>query len=443
MQERLNRFVYVIESTYHYIPIEFRMACNSMSSRKNKASMKRIVDPTNTGPLVGQCLTYLPLPHLGYGPAQSCVSILENCPDDILRKTLFLLTVRKPIAGSIDVRQGIPVLLRNLPYIPKFGASWLNQHISDLGVSSLDRLFRRAIDTSDPSSTVAYFWPDPSLSVVQHARNHGLITVREMINTFRGTAKVILDDAYDRLGLKSNLKITRESVEREREELALYDYVFASNAMVEASLLEAGVEAKRIIPSSFGWSPARFAARPNEPRRSENFRALFVGSVCVRKGVPQLLAAWKKSRVKGELILAGAVEDAIKPLLQHDGHSSPIHVLDHVTDVGSLYRSADVFVFPTLEEGGPQVTYEAAGCGLPVITTPMGAARLVKDGHNGLIVNSNDIDGLAEAIARLAASSELRHSFGRQAKIDAMNYTYQMVGYDRATKLNSLLQPED
>jgi glycosyltransferase involved in cell wall biosynthesis len=213
--------------------------------------------------------------------------------------------------------------------------------------------------------------------------------------------------------------------------------------MVEASLLEAGVEATRIISSSFGWSPARFANRPDENRRSGNFRALFVGSVCVRKGVPQLLAAWKKSRVKGELILAGGIEDAIKPLLQSDGDSSPIHVLDHVTDVGSLYRSADIFVFPTLEEGGPQVTYEAAGCGLPIITTPMGAARLVKDGLNGIIVNSNDIDGLAEAIMRLAASSELRHSFGRQAEVDAMNYNYQMVGYDRATKLSSLLRADN
>src|SRR5262249_9338018 len=105
--------------------------------------------------------------------------------------------------------------------------------------------------------------------------------------------------------------------------------------------------------------------------------------------------------------------------------------------------SADIFVFPTLEEGGPQVTYEAAGCGLPIITTPMGAARLVKDGLNGLIVNSSDVDGLADAITRLATSSELRHRLGRQAAIDAMDYTYQKLGYDRARKLSSLLRIRD
>lgn len=403
-------------------------------------SMKQIGDPRDTNTLVGQCLTYLPLPHLGYGPAQSCVSILENCPDDILRKTLFLLTARKPIASSIDVKQGIPFALRSLPYIPKFGASWLNHYISDFGVSSLNRLFRRAIDTSDPSSTIAYFWPDPPASLVQHARDRGLLTVREMINTYRGTAKAILDEAYDRLGLKPVLNISPESVEREREELATYDYVFASNPMVEASLLEAGVSAARIIPSSFGWSPSRFAAPSDENRRSEDFLALFAGSVCVRKGVPQLLAAWKKSGAKGKLLLAGGVEDAIKPLLQKYCDNGSIQVLDHVANLTPLYRSADVFIFPTLEEGGPQVTYEAAGCGLPIITTPMGAARLIKDGLNGLIVNSADVDGLAEAITRLATSPELRRRMGRQAEIDAMNFTYHVVGYDRAKKLNSLLR---
>ena len=66
---------------------------------------------------------------------------------------------------------------------------------------------------------------------------------------------------------------------------------------------------------------------------------------------------------------------------------------------------------------------------------PNGRARLVKDGLNGLIVNVSDIDGLAAAIARLAASSELRQRFGQQARNDAKQYTYEQVGFDRALKL--------
>jgi glycosyltransferase involved in cell wall biosynthesis len=388
---------------------------------------------------LARCLTYCPWAHLGYGPGQTCVSLVENFPDHLLKKVLILPSARRPISESVKVEQAVPFLLRPLPYVFKFGATSLNHYFSEFGIHCLNQKFLRAIQKSDPDSTIAYFWPDPPRSLVQAARDRGLLTVREMINTFRGTARIILEEAYDRLGLKPDHNITDESVERERNELALYDYVFASNPMVEASLLDAGIERARIIPTSFGWSPARFAASPGEHTRNSGFRALFVGSICVRKGVPQLLAAWVKSGVKGELVLVGDVESAINPLLtSYCGANQSIRVLDFVSDVGSLYRSADIFVFPTLEEGGPQVTYEAAGCGLPIVTSPMGAARLVKDGINGLVVNPVDIDGLAEAIARLAASSELRERFGQQARKDAKQYTYEHIGFDRALKLSWL-----
>lgn len=420
--------------------VEKALANNSKVTPKVLVLMTGSLAQMKSDSLAIHCLTYCPWAHLGYGPGQTCVSIVENFPDNILKKSLILPSSRRPIAKSVHVKQAVPFLLRPVPYVFKFGATSLNHYFSKFGIHCLNQKFSRAIGMSDPSSTIAYFWPDPPRSLVQAARNHGLFTVREMINTFRGTAKRILDDAYDCLGLRPEYSITEESVEREREELALYDYVFASNPMVEESLLEAGVEPMRIIPSSFGWSPARFAVGPGLQSRGKGFKALFVGSVCVRKGVPQLLAAWEKSGVEGELVLAGGVENAIKPLLKSYCEKLSIRVLDHVADVGALYQSADIFVFPTLEEGGPQVTYEAAGCGLPIVTTPMGAARLVKDGLNGLVVDATDIDGLARAIARLEKSPELRKRFSQQARIAANQYTYEQVGFDRATKLSSLFR---
>ena len=377
--------------------------------------------------LASELLTYMQLAYWGGGPGQTCVSLLENISDHIFRKTLVLPRTDRAIPKSIKVKQSTPFLLRRLPY--NF----------DREVAYLNNYFPRMIEASDPTRTIAYFWPQPPLWLVRAAQTRGLVTVREMINTYLGTAKTILDNAYDRIGLKPGHNITEERVEREREELGLYDYVFASNSMVEASLLEAGVAASRIISSTFGWIPSRFPDRPDD-HKPRPFRVLFVGIVCIRKGVPELLAAWKKSGVEGELVLAGPVENSIKPLLTSYIGKNSVRVLNFVEDVNSLYRSADIFVFPTLEEGGPQVTYEAAGCGLPVITTPMGAARLVENEVNGLIVGSADVDGLAGAISRLATSRELRERLGRQAAIDAQRFTYEQVGIERTSKLISLLQ---
>src|SRR5262249_54195414 len=151
-----------------------------------------------------------------------------------------------------------------------------------------------------------------------YARERGFVTVREMINTCIATRKVILDDAYARLGLHPDNRITRpvtvERVNREREELKRYDYIFSPNPMVEKSLVEIGVDPSKILRSSFGWSPSRYASSVGE-KRSKGLVVLFVGDVCVRKGIPQLLAAWEKSAVKGQLILAGEVEASLTSLI--------------------------------------------------------------------------------------------------------------------------------
>ena len=376
-----------------------------------------------------RCLTYCPLPYNGQGPAQSCVSVLENFPRNILQTTLVLPRATRTIGNSVLVEQTLPSLLRYLPW----------RIISKLGHSTLENNFSVAIDDATPENSIAYFWPTPSLSLVKRAHDRGILTLREMTNTFRGTAKAILDRAYSQLDLEPAHGITLESVECEREELALYDYVFASNPFVETSLVEAGVKPRRILRSSFGWSSTRFFVEQENALAKNGLRFLFVGTVCVGKGVPQLLAAWKNGGVKGELLLVGRVEEAIKPLLSSYLEDNSVRFLDFIPDIGPIYRSADVFVFPTLTEGGPQVTYEAAACSLPILTSPMGAGRLIQNGINGLVVEPDDVDGFANALKQLATSRELRDRLARQANIDAREFTYEKIGRERAFVLKGLI----
>ena len=351
-----------------------------------------------------RCLTYISIPHLGVGFVQTCVSILENFPSDVLSATIVLPRAFRTISSSVDVKQAIPYPIPFRRYSLPIVAPALNYY------------FKRTIAAANPRNTIVYFWPNPPLSLVRYARRRGFLTVREMINTTIGSAKAILDDAHERLGLRTEnqggTKMTDKAVRSEREELELHDYIFSPNPMVEKSLLETGVDPSKILRSTYGWSPARFAASVRDEGR-KGFRALFVGSIGVRKGIPQLLTAWKKSGVLGELVLAGEVEESVKPLLAPYLKDHGVRLAGFsVSDVGHLYKSADLFIFPTLEEGDPLVTYEAAGCGLPVITTLMGRANIIHDGVNGLVVAPYDIDGLAQAISQIASSPELEKSIG-------------------------------
>jgi glycosyltransferase involved in cell wall biosynthesis len=174
-------------------------------------------------------------------------------------------------------------------------------------------------------------------------------------------------------------------------------------------------------------------------RTRTGFRALFVGRISVRKGVPQLLAAWRKSGVDGELLLVGNVEPALERMIASYLDVPGIRLAGFDVKLEKFYKSSDIFVLPSLEEGDPLVTYEAAGCGLPVVATAMGGANIIKDGVNGLVVEPHDVDGLAHAISVLANSPELRMKLGQQAAKDAQNYTTEKIGKERARLLRGVL----
>jgi glycosyltransferase involved in cell wall biosynthesis len=70
-----------------------------------------------------------------------------------------------------------------------------------------------------------------------------------------------------------------------------------------------------------------------------------------------------------------------------------------------FYRSADLFVLPTLSDGFALTQLEAMACGLPVIATP-NCGEVVTDGVDGLIVPASDANALAEAFQLLIQDPE-------------------------------------
>lgn len=377
------------------------------------------------------CLVLLPHSYTGRGPAESCVRILDAFPESGLDTTLFVLRARKAINPGLRLVEGAGPLLRRLPF----------RYMRKAAMAKLQHKFSRAIERASPGS-IAWFWPDSPIELVRKAKAYGLVTVREMINSPVAHAKPILDAAYKAHGFAPAHGITDADVARENEELALYDYVFASNPEVEEALLALGIDRARILSSSFGWDRGRFpldAAEPVPEKHATGIRVCFVGLMNVRKGVPELLEAWRLAGLDGELIVAGSIEECLVPLLERAKTEGQVRHLGHVSDVASLYRSCDVFVFPTHEEGGPQVTYEAAACGLPVVTTPMGAARLVEDGRTGLLVEAGNVESIVAALKTLAADPDLRRACGDSARLRANAFEYGAVGRQRVDLLHEVL----
>jgi glycosyltransferase involved in cell wall biosynthesis len=86
-------------------------------------------------------------------------------------------------------------------------------------------------------------------------------------------------------------------------------------------------------------------------------------------------------------------------------------------DVPSLLSAADVYCQPNLEPEGFGLTFiEAMMAGLPVVTSPIGAAEEIVNESCGVLVSPNDVSGLADALRLLVINSGVRARLGAEAR---------------------------
>ena len=158
--------------------------------------------------------------------------------------------------------------------------------------------------------------------------------------------------------------------------------------------------------------------------RPAKFRTVFSGALIKRKGIHHLLEAWSRLNLtEAELWLVGTVHDEAKPYLKQFWRDN-IRLLGFVRDPENYLSQSTVHVFPSQWEGSAKVTYEAAACALPQITTRE-AGDVVRDGVEGIIVRPGDVEAIAAALEHLHHHPEVVERMGsaaRQRVVD--NFTW-------------------
>jgi glycosyltransferase involved in cell wall biosynthesis len=84
----------------------------------------------------------------------------------------------------------------------------------------------------------------------------------------------------------------------------------------------------------------------------------------------------------------------------------------------ALYRRAAVVVLPSVwNEPSPLPAYEAAACGLPIVSTRSGGIpEIVEHGRTGILVRRGDAQQLAQAISRVIDDPALAHAMGEAGR---------------------------
>jgi len=154
---------------------------------------------------------------------------------------------------------------------------------------------------------------------------------------------------------------------------------------------------------------------------------LSVGRLSTRKGLREFVAQALPRIVAAHpdvllLVVGDAPSDALHAQAQtrksiqvaatQAGVAENLHFLGTITDyqvLGSVYRSADVHVFPVRDisgdpEGFGMVAVEAAAHGLPTVAFATGGVvDAVADGKSGYLVTSGDYDAFVKAVLLVLA----------------------------------------
>ena len=163
-------------------------------------------------------------------------------------------------------------------------------------------------------------------------------------------------------------------------------------------------------------------------------RVIAVGRYVYQKGFDLLLQAWSKvEKEHADWQLAVFGDGDRTPYLQLMKDlgidSSRCYLNGPTSNIQQEYVNSSIFVFSSRFEGFGMVLVEAMSCGLPVISfaCPCGPKDIVSDGEDGLLVESGNIDKLAEAMSCLMGNEKLRRSMSEAGTRNAKRFNVEQI----------------
>jgi glycosyltransferase involved in cell wall biosynthesis len=150
-------------------------------------------------------------------------------------------------------------------------------------------------------------------------------------------------------------------------------------------------------------------------------RLISTSNLRPEKGIHILIRALAQVRKKHdcELWIVGDGPERVRleTLAEELGLSNAISFLGIRSDVAQLVQNSDVLIIPSLwQEPSGLVALEALACGVPVIASSVGGLPEIVTSDSGILVESADVEGLAQAINNLITDLGLARRMGERGR---------------------------
>ncbi len=176
---------------------------------------------------------------------------------------------------------------------------------------------------------------------------------------------------------------------------------------------------------------------PVPPLKSDLMTIGSVGRLDAMKAHDILLRAIAQVEQVRVIILGeGEQRPSLEQLAAELGVSDRLELRGWVENPRDHLAEFDVVAMPSRSEGFPLAMVEAMLAARPVIATRVGSMpEAILDGETGLLIEKNDVNGLAKALLRLRDDPPLRIAMGQQARkmaiehftVEAMTAQYEQL----------------
>lgn len=189
------------------------------------------------------------------------------------------------------------------------------------------------------------------------------------------------------------------------------------------------VDVNKIEIIRCGVNPAQFSQRQTMVNNAIPNIGV-IGRLVEKKGIDTLISAIAALKKQGRAVRlqiagSGPLESELKALAEaNDLAESEVKFLGPIphSEVAVFIKSLDMFVLPCKQDengdidGIPVVLMEAMLSGVPVISSEIsGIPELIIDKKTGLLIQQNDVNGLAKAISSLIGESNFKLRLVEQA----------------------------
>ncbi len=218
------------------------------------------------------------------------------------------------------------------------------------------------------------------------------------------------------------------------------DHILADSHATKSDLtLLLGVPPEKVTVVHLAADPA-FRPLPEAEARKvavqydlEPGYLLFVGTLEPRKNLPGLLQAYRlllnEEVTTAPLVLIGGkgwLYDEVFERVEVLRLTEHVRFLHDVSDADlvGLYNSAGVLAMPSFYEGFGLPALEAMACGTPVVVAERASLPEVA-GEAGLLMNPDDPDDIARALARVLTDEPLRARMRELGLAQAARFTWE------------------